>query len=177
MEISPCHNSVAGHQIATNFCTCHGSTAVVPCAKFCSDHCIRIEMRANRNSHRIWIAMEKPLVKRAPGFDFPVLRRCLPRGVWQMSVSVCRKVPDLGFELEQCWFYRPSPTRVFQAHYGGFRSNIQWNPYTETAKVWLKSQKTDYLPGTKNCLFSVSWHPVLRDHKIQWSFIRVILYE
>ena len=66
MEISPCHNSVAGHQIATNFCTCHDSTAVVPCAKFCSDHCIRIEMRANRNSHRIRIAMEKPLVKRAP---------------------------------------------------------------------------------------------------------------
>ena len=68
MEISPCHNSVAGHQIATNFCTCHDSTAVVPCAKFCSDHCIRIEMRANR----IWIAMEKPLVKRAPGHCQPV---------------------------------------------------------------------------------------------------------
>ena len=28
MEISPCCNSVAGHQIATNFCTCHDSTAV-----------------------------------------------------------------------------------------------------------------------------------------------------
>ena len=27
MEISPCHNSVAGHQIATNFCTCHDSCA------------------------------------------------------------------------------------------------------------------------------------------------------
>ena len=67
METSPCHNSVAGHQIATHFCTCHDSTAVVPCTKFCSDHCIRIEVRANRNSHRIWIAMEKPLVKRAPG--------------------------------------------------------------------------------------------------------------
>ena len=31
MEISPCCNSVDGHQIATNFCTCHDSTAVVPC--------------------------------------------------------------------------------------------------------------------------------------------------
>ena len=66
MEIWPCHNSVAGHQIATIFCTCHESTAVVPCAKFCSDHCIRIEVRVKRNFHRIWIAMEKPLVKRGP---------------------------------------------------------------------------------------------------------------
>ena len=60
----PICNSVAGHQIATNFCTCHDSTAVVPCTKFCSDHCIRIEMRVKRNFHRIWIAMEKPLLKR-----------------------------------------------------------------------------------------------------------------
>ena len=66
METSPCHNSVARHQIATNFCTCHDSTAVVPCTKFCSDHCIRIEVSVKRNFHRIWIAMEKPLVKRAP---------------------------------------------------------------------------------------------------------------
>ena len=66
METLPCCNSVRGHQIATNFCTCHDSTAVVPCTKFCSDHCIRIEVRANRNFHRIWIAMEKPLVKRGP---------------------------------------------------------------------------------------------------------------
>ena len=42
METSPCCNSVAGHQIATIFCTCHDSTAVVPCTKFCSDHCIKL---------------------------------------------------------------------------------------------------------------------------------------
>ena len=69
MEIWPCHDSVAGHKIATNFCTCHNSIAVVPCTKFCSDHCIRIEVRVKRNFHQIWIAMEKPLVKRAPGHD------------------------------------------------------------------------------------------------------------
>ena len=49
------------------FCTCHDSTAVVPCTKFCSDHGIRVEVRVKRNFHRIWIAMEKPLVKRGPG--------------------------------------------------------------------------------------------------------------
>ena len=67
METSPCCNSCAGHQITTIFCTCHDSNAVVPCTKFCSDHCIRIEVK--RNFHRIWIAMEKPLVKRGPGLD------------------------------------------------------------------------------------------------------------
>ena len=66
METSPCCISVAGHQIATSFCTCHDSTAVVPCTKFCGDYCIRSEMRVKRNFHRIWIAMEKPLVKRGP---------------------------------------------------------------------------------------------------------------
>ena len=55
METSPCCNSVAGHQIATIFCTCHYSTAVVPCTKFCSDHGIRLDVRVKRNFHRIWI--------------------------------------------------------------------------------------------------------------------------
>ena len=63
MENLPCCKSVAGYQIATNFCTCHDSTTVIPCTKFCSDHCIRIEVRVKLNFHRIWIAMEKTLVK------------------------------------------------------------------------------------------------------------------
>ena len=49
-----------------NFCTRNNSTAVVSCTKFCSDHFIRIETRVKRNSHRIWIAMEKPSVKCGP---------------------------------------------------------------------------------------------------------------
>ena len=44
-ETSSCCNSAAGDQIATNICTCHDSTAVVPSPKFCSNHCIRIEVR------------------------------------------------------------------------------------------------------------------------------------
>ena len=64
MENSPCCNSVAGHKIATNVCTCHDSTAVVPCWNFCSDHCIRLEGKVKRNIHQIGTAMENPLVKR-----------------------------------------------------------------------------------------------------------------
>ena len=68
METSPCCNSVLGHQIETNFCTCHDNTTVVPCTctKVYSDHCIRIEVRVKRNFHRIWIVMEKTLVKQGP---------------------------------------------------------------------------------------------------------------
>ena len=33
-------NSVPCHQIATNFCTCHDSSAVMACAKFCSNYFI-----------------------------------------------------------------------------------------------------------------------------------------
>ena len=46
----------------------HATTAQLSChvQNFCSDHCIRIEMRVKRYFHRIWIAMEKPLVKRGP---------------------------------------------------------------------------------------------------------------
>ena len=67
VEASPCCNSVTGHWIATGFCTCHDSTAVVPCTKFCSIHCIRIEMRAKWGFHPIWVAMGEPFVIRGPG--------------------------------------------------------------------------------------------------------------
>ena len=67
MEISFYCNSVAGDRIATKFCTCQDSTAVVPCAKFCSDHFIRIWMTVKWNLHRIWIVMKKLLMKWAPG--------------------------------------------------------------------------------------------------------------
>ena len=67
MEISLSSNSITGGHIATQFGTCHDSPAVVPCAKFCSDHFISFWMRAKWNFHHIWIVMEKLLVKWAPG--------------------------------------------------------------------------------------------------------------
>ena len=49
-----------------NFFTCHDSTAVVACTKFCNDRCIKIEVRVKWTLHRNWIAMGKPLVEWAP---------------------------------------------------------------------------------------------------------------
>ena len=58
LEISPYCDSISGHQI----------TAVLSCTKFCSDRCVRIEVRVKRKKiHRIGIPMETPLVKRSPG--------------------------------------------------------------------------------------------------------------
>ena len=45
-----CH-FLSNHQIATNVCTCCNSTVVMACAKFCSDHYIRIWMRAIQTSY------------------------------------------------------------------------------------------------------------------------------
>ena len=72
LKLRKCCNSIAGPQIATNFCTCHNSTAVVPCKKFYSDHFVRIEVRVKQNLHRIWNAMEKTLVKQ--GLVLPTVR-------------------------------------------------------------------------------------------------------
>ena len=44
LENMPCCNSITGHSIATNFCTCHDSTTVVPCAKF----------RSHRSLESMW---------------------------------------------------------------------------------------------------------------------------
>ena len=48
-----CVNSLLGNQITTEFCTCHDSKAVMACAKFCSDHCIRIWMISKWNFYTI----------------------------------------------------------------------------------------------------------------------------
>ena len=66
MEISLSSNSITDDHIATKFGTCHDSPAVVPCAKYCSDHFISIWMGAKWNFHHIWIVMERLLVKWAP---------------------------------------------------------------------------------------------------------------
>ena len=54
-----CYVSIIGRQIVSKFCTCHDSTAVVPCAKFGNDYLIKIWMKAKWNRHRFWIAMDR----------------------------------------------------------------------------------------------------------------------
>ena len=43
-----CFDSIPSLASTTNFRTCHDSTAVVPCAEFCSKHFIRIRLRAKK---------------------------------------------------------------------------------------------------------------------------------
>ena len=68
METSPCHNSVAGRQIATICCTCHDSTTVVPCTNF-----LLRSLYKNRGENETKFPSNlncdgKPLVKRAPDY-------------------------------------------------------------------------------------------------------------
>ena len=122
MEISPCHNSFAGHQIATTFCTCHDCTAVMPCTKFCSDHCIRIEVRVKRNFHRIWIAMEKLSVKRVP--DDTKIRQWSRPSLIQVMVCYFFSINPLPEPmLTYCQFLSQEQTSVkFESKYNNLHS-------------------------------------------------------
>ena len=56
MEISFHSHLDSVRTIATKFCTCHGSCAVVACAKVCCDLMTSNGITARRSFHRIWIA-------------------------------------------------------------------------------------------------------------------------
>ena len=79
--------------------------------KFCSDHCITIEVSVKRNYHRIWIAMEKPLVKRGPG-----------------------RVPDCRHPLSQVWHPDSSkwPGRILAEMINNFIWLVCVNHYNQT---------------------------------------------
>ena len=58
LKTLPCCDSIISHQIAPKVYTCHNSTAIMSCAKLCSNHYIWIEMRAKK-IHQIWILIRK----------------------------------------------------------------------------------------------------------------------
>ena len=52
-----CCDSIYHHLIVTKFCTCHDSTPVMSCAKFCRKHCVKFCIWENWNFLRTWIMM------------------------------------------------------------------------------------------------------------------------
>ena len=54
--------------IATKFCICHDSSAVVTCAKFCSDPIFRNWIISNCDCDWYWIVDQKSLVRCSPSF-------------------------------------------------------------------------------------------------------------
>ena len=55
MDIPFSSNSITCDHSIAKIGTCHDSPAVVPCAKYCSDHFISFWIRAKWNFHHIWI--------------------------------------------------------------------------------------------------------------------------
>ena len=103
MEVSFSYNPIAGNHIATKFSTIHDNRAVVLFAKFCSNHLVRIWMRAQWNFHHVCIVMEKSLVKWAPAptpsmiFPFQCLYHDMYYQHWfQLSAVIT------GSNLTQC---------------------------------------------------------------------------
>ena len=66
MEVPFCSHPNLDALIATKFCTCHDSTAVVTCAKICSNLMGSDRITAQEISHCIWILSAKSSVKWAP---------------------------------------------------------------------------------------------------------------
>ena len=89
MKISPSCNSITADPVPTNFCTYHDSTAVMSCAKFLSDHFIRIEVRVKKS------IIDKMLVKWA----------LVPR-LYHQCVCRCPSAPDSARSLADTWMTR-----------------------------------------------------------------------
>ena len=166
MEISPCCNSTACHQIATNFCTCHDSTAVVPRTKFCCDHWVRIDVSVKRNFDRIWIAAENPLVKCAQLYSET-------SGRTQPLVSHPEGIADISHFHNSQWPFRASVLKVLGS--GNLKSITTWiRPTYNTNTSYLLNDTSIADVGFTEALlerrgasvnFVVSYH-----HQIDWWF-------
>ena len=148
MEISFSSNSITDNHIATKFGTCHDSPAVVPCAKYCSDHYIIIWMRAKWNFHHIWIVMEKLLVKWAPEQNVQHLRDILKTFLWAISdvfeywitcmlciwggvwVFSWWQIINMNI-LHDAWEVSCNPSR------GPWKSMLYWKPWLALVQVTI----------------------------------------
>ena len=87
----------------------------------CSYHCARLDVRAKRNSHRIWTEMKTPLVKRA-------LRAYRP----------CGLVDEIGSWSESGFFY----IRPISSHIGRTHFNLSCKDGAGTLLVGLWSEQS-----------------------------------
>ena len=132
MEISFRSHLDSNTVIATKFCTCHDSYAVVSCARICCDLMASNGITERRNFHCIWIVGKKSVVKGAP---VPVnYSRSPTRSCWSGRRSVpgplvarrcpCCRAPDLHSSSRaprsSCW------------------ASIVWNPPEQPLKNFNK---------------------------------------
>ena len=123
METSLCYNSVAGHQIATNFCICQTAQLSCHVQKFCSNHYIGIETTVKVNFHRIWIAMGKPLVKRGPGHLSDHLTLAAITGITLSWCTILHWGRDKMADISQTTFSNVfSSMKMFE-----FRLKFHWS--------------------------------------------------
>ena len=87
-------NSIIGYHIPPKCCTfqdrcctCHNSTAVVPCAKFHSDHFNTNPTREEWHFHRTWIIMDKLFKKMGPDLCRHTALSCYNVAWWHHIVT------------------------------------------------------------------------------------------
>ena len=176
MENSFSSNSITVDHVAIKFGTCHDSPAVVPCAKFCSDHFISTWMRAKWNFHHIWIVMEKLLVKWAPVTHLPPnpwWRHIMER--FSVVLALCERNPPVtsGFPSKRAnnaelWCFLwcgPQPTveqtvelelKMSSKNVPVCLGHITYEPYLGCHDGTLSSQKQK---GSQVDYFEVAGYP------------------
>ena len=141
-------NSVTGDHIATKFGTCHDSPAVVPCAKFCSDHFIFTWTRAKWNFHHIWIVMEKLLVKWAPDTHRQIIAQCS----WDLK--------PLDRNLNSAWLSDAIWRHTWWEHHRYHRTTLSIMPLGWMSTIqcnWLRWLNWDHTSDfTSPCVWSAT---------------------
>ena len=110
MEISFCSHPNNNIVIATIFGTWHDSWAVVACAKFCRDMITSNWIKAKWNFHRIWIVMEKSLVKWVPapyvrGFNWWPVDGSTQKGPIMQNVFPFHDVIMIRDDTNILWYF------------------------------------------------------------------------
>ena len=98
--------STPGCQIATNFCTCHDSTAVVLCANICNDHCTQVCVKSKWISHQIWLTIERASVKWTPAHT--TVRVGLQTQIWFYNHHISLETWVSLWHLGNCLYVLPN---------------------------------------------------------------------
>ena len=110
-------NSNVGYHVTTKFCTCHNSTAVIPCAKFHSDHFTITWMRLEWTSHCIWITMEQSY--NGPQYYMPTTTVILP--LETMKTDHWAACPGSGIYIHSGAIIRESNISRYHIQYANDR--------------------------------------------------------
>ena len=177
METSPCCNSVAGYHADRNIFFAHATTAhwaVVPRTKFCSNHCIRIELSETKPGNEISIQFEfrwKPVSETGPRTVtvHSLIERFLTKPLsHQRSIAISNILWHRSVGLKAFTVIRSENANTLQWHHNEYNgvSNHQPRDCLLNQIFRQRSKKTSKLRVTGLCAGN---SPVTGEFPAQWA--------